>query len=150
MPDFIDNPSLDERERIQQFLKDVQALLAGVVETGEDTNGNRLIRDADVLREVRAAWTDSGQYFQDAHTSVADVPNRRLREHGLYGNQLGAKFTVTGRHWKRFVNIGGGRLFRKLVDVIDDLLDSILQAVGASGAISEIKDLVKNATDDEE
>ena len=150
MPAFIDTPSFDERERIQQFLNDVRALLAAVIETGQDPRGNRLIRDPDVLREVRAAWADSRQYFEAAHRAVAEAPDQRLREHGLYGNQIGAKFTVTGRHWTRFMNIGGGRLFRKLIDVIDDLLDSILQAIGASGAISEIKDLVKNATDDEE
>jgi hypothetical protein len=150
VPAFIDNPSQNERERIQQFLNDVYRLLADIVETGQDPKGNRLMSDPDVLREVRAAWAESGQYFESAHNSVAEVPERRLHAHGLYGNQLGAKFTVTGRHWTRFLSKGGGRLFRKLIDVIDDLLDSILQALGASGAISELKDLVKNATDEDD
>jgi hypothetical protein len=150
MPQFIDEPSQNERERIQQFLSDVYRLLADVVETGRDPNGNTLISDRDVQRELRAAWADSGQYFESVHSVVAEVSERSLQEHGLYGNQLGAKFTVTGRHWTRFLSKGGGRLFRKLIEVIDDLLDSILQALGASGAISELKDLVKNATDEDE
>jgi len=150
MPQFLDNPSQNERERIQQFLNDVYQLLGDVIEAGHDPKGNTLISDRDVLREVRAAWADSGQYFESAHRAVREVPERRLHEHGLYGNQLGAKFTVTGRHWTRFLSRGGGRLFRRLIEVIDDLLDSILQALGASGAISELKDLVKNATDEED
>ena len=69
---------------------------------------------------------------------IRNLKEDQLREHGLYGWQLAFKLAVIQFFYGRYLLIGKG-ILKKLLGIIDDLLKSILDAVGGGGAISEIK-----------
>ena len=77
-------------------------------------------------------------HFTQVESRIRNLTEHQLREHGLCGWQLAFKLAVIRFFYGRYLLIGKG-ILKKLVGIIDDLLKSILDAVGGGGAISEIK-----------
>jgi hypothetical protein len=77
-------------------------------------------------------------HFTQVESRIRNLTEDQLREHGLYGWQLALKLAVAQFFYGRYLLIGTG-ILKKLLGIIDDLLKSILDAVGGAGAISEIK-----------
>jgi hypothetical protein len=75
---------------------------------------------------------------------IRNLTKDQLREHGLYGRQVAFKLAVIRFFYGRYLLIGKG-ILKKPLGVIDDVLKSILDAVGDGGAISEIKDFIKDS-----
>lgn len=69
---------------------------------------------------------------------------------GLYGAQLSLKLSLFDHFRSRFLEFGGRRWFKKLIDIIDDLLNSITAATGIDEALKELKELLGHASDDED
>ena len=99
-----------------------------------------------VLRELaQGAWTDVHPQFDDVAERLNDERlDENLAQHGLYGAQLRFKLYVVHRWFSRW--LARTAPLRHLLKVVDDLLDSILAAVGAGGAISEFKKAVEEST----
>lgn len=136
-----------DRARLAEFLRNTQQFISNTVETGTDPNGNYLFYDE--LRPVmRAAWEEVREHFDRAYGALQEVSDNRLWLHGLTGSQLGFKLGVVNWIGQRYARLDGKSLFRKLIDAIDTLLESILDALGVGGAISEFKDAMRDAVED--
>jgi hypothetical protein len=94
------------------------------------------------LREVgAAAWRD---YERDhplhvLQSRVAELSPETLVRHGLYGEQLKYKLAAIDLAAGRAADGISGWL-RKLLELIDNLLESILKALNIDDALKEIKD----------
>jgi|GEM_PF-2620916 hypothetical protein len=136
---------------LANFLKAVRKFLAELVETDRDSLGDRLFVRA-LRNEMLAAWEEAQVHFdlaiERAENSYLRLqPGNALYEHGLYGRQLRFKLAVIRYFYGQYLSVGKG-ILKKLIEMIDDLLKSILDAIGAGGAISEIKDFIKDSIDD--
>jgi hypothetical protein len=49
----------------------------------------------------------------------------------------------------RFADFGGGRLLKKSLGAIDNVLESLIEATGVGSAIKELKDAVMGSIDDD-
>lgn len=88
--------------------------------------------------------TDIQQGFGEMEKGIYEAQDRRLHGHGLLGRPLRFKLRVVaalGRRWERVRGQFSARAwFKRMVDAIDALLDSLIEAVGAGGVIKEFKD----------
>lgn len=96
--------------------------------------------DLTVFQEAALEYRESGN-FELLISRVIQMSDRRLALHGLTTRQLFAKRTMIRRGEQRFLDRPSGRLFRRLLQAVDVLLDSILNAVPAGTALSELKDM---------
>jgi hypothetical protein len=113
---------------------------------------NNELFEPELLSDMRAAWAEveNADHFANIQRRIRDVTDQTTwTDHGLNGQQLRFKLAVIRFFHQRYIAIGGRRLLKKLLDIIDDLLDSILEAIGAGGAISEIKDFIKDSVIEE-
>ena len=135
--------SQDRREACRIYVHWVQDLLNSLLY--DSAYDGLFVPD---LRDLaREAWREmmDDRLFQTVHNRLGESSEDRLRSHGLYGNQLRFKWRVVA-HWLARWRDGG--LLRDFIDVVDDLLESILSAAGAGGAIKEIKDFIGSSTAD--
>ena len=138
----------DPRETLVRFLQAVHDFLNEIVESNHDPRGLRLFFE-ELLGPMRQAWqeVEDGHHFQQVEDRIRELPEAKLRDHGLYGRQLTFKLAVIRFFHQRYLSYGKG-ILRRLLDIIDDLLKSILDAIGGGGAISEIKDFIKDSVEE--
>jgi len=133
-----------ERRQLIKFLLRVEDLLRDLV-LNED---NEKFFEPELVEKMRAAWAEMGPYFSEAHDALAHTEAANLRKHGLVSEQLKFKLAVVNHHEKRFKKTKKHRWLRRLLNVMDDLLKSILDAAGVGGAIDEIKAMIKGSVKD--
>ena len=95
---------------------------------------------------MKAAFEEVKGSFDNLAVQAANIQLTNIQSHGLGGAQLDFKLR-TVEFWAdrvRHPNIGS-RWIRRLLDAIDTLLDSILDAVGIGSSIKEIKDAIRDA-----
>lgn len=143
MPFFGD----DNRAKLLWFLKFYRTIISELLETGRDVNG-RLLFIKELYPLIKGAWKELDNHFSVATTLLMNVPDDRLLMYGLYGAQLDLKISIVTRATEMFRTQGGKSFLRRLLDAIDNLLGSILSAIGAGDALAEVKDCVKDSIDD--
>lgn len=149
MPEF---PSTEDFggsdvDLMQQFVSALWDLLHRVVEGGADFQGQPLFEP--VLQErMYPALMDTRPHFDRLQAEIPEIDAGRISDHALEGQPLRFKLSVV-RHWyDRFVIAGGTGLFRRLLDALEGLLDSIIDAAQLGGAVKEIKEAIRNSTSD--
>ncbi len=135
----------DPRSTLVHFMWAVHKFLDELVRSNRDPTGRPLFWKQ-LLKPMRDAWREAEQnhYFSDVESRIRKLTSEKWREHGLYGRQLAFKLAVIRFFLTRYQSIGKS-ILRKLLNIIDDLLKSILEAVGGGGAISELKDFIKDS-----
>ena len=96
----------------------------------------------------------TGELVEQGHVErlLAAIETTELENlglHGLTGQQLRFKLQTIHTRETRFRLIPWLWNLRRLIDTIDNLLDSIIKAVGAGDAVKELKDALFAATEDE-
>lgn len=136
------NPGTGE---LSQFTRDVESFLRFVVD--ESPEFAFLWLDAPGLRNMasetlREDISRAGSGLRDA---IPGISSSALANHGLRGRPLRFKFNVLAaiaRQWEKVK----GKLtvrawFKKMCEAIDAILDSLIEAAGAIGAVmKEFKD----------
>ena len=137
-----------DRNLLISFLNAVYELLAQAVETTRDPLGGELFVE-ELIGPMQAAFPELREYFGRVEAAVRELPNVRMIEHGLTGPQL--RFKLAGVSYRDGIYRQLGRIFhfKGLLDTLEALLDSILDAAGIGGAIKEFKEAVRNSTRDE-
>lgn len=137
----------DDRGALADFVARVFDLIAAIAydEYFErfDYPGDPIRFEDDDLALYRAAvdeFRDSG-YLDRLFGLIAEMSTDVIVLHGLGGRQLQAKRVMVQRGEQRFLARPSGRLFRRFLQGIDVLLDSLLSAVPAGTALSELKDM---------
>lgn len=148
----VDFPSyrrdLGPRQLLSDFVLQLRDFLEEIVHSNQDPIGRPLFLEA-LLGPMREAWIEArdGPLFSDILAGIERIPDSVLNTHGLSGRQLAFKLTVIRFFHARYLSLGKG-ILRKLIDIIDTLLKSILAAIGAGEGLAEIKDFIKDSLDD--
>ena len=133
------------RAELKQFVVDVRESLAFVLDSGDFAflwEGTPELRDE--ARETFSA--DVAEHGVPALIgAVDDIPQAALLSHGLSGRPLRFKFRVLdfiARHWGHVrQQLSARDWFKKIIDAIDAILDSLIDAAsGVGGIIKEFKD----------
>jgi hypothetical protein len=136
-----ENPGKPE---LAQFLWNLRTFFAFVLEDGrfgflwERSPGLR-----DLAQETFRFDVAEGAGI-DLDRAIPEIPTQRLRAHGLVGRPLKFKFRVLASIAGQWENLRDGlsvrAWFRKVVEAIDAILDSLIDAAGgAGGLIKEFK-----------
>ncbi len=136
-----------DRNTLLSFLQFYQKFLSELLETGRDAKGDFLFVK-ELFQPIKMAWEEMDNHFNMAATALKNVSDDRLVMYGLYGEQLKLKIAVLARANNKFTKFGGKSLLRRLLDTIDNLLGSILGAIGVGDALAEVKDSIKDSIDD--
>lgn len=138
----------DPHDTLRRFVMAVHDFLDELVESNRDPTGQTLFLEQ-LLDAMRRAWQEvrHDEHFPRAMNRIRELNEEQLRDHGLYGWQLTFKLAVIRLFHGRYLSVGKG-ILRKLLDIIDGLLKSILDAIGGHGAIAEIKDFIKDSVDE--
>jgi hypothetical protein len=134
------------RHELSEFVRNVRNFLGHVLEDRD--NFGFLWEDSPDLYDM--AW----ETFRfdiaegaglDLDRSIPEISSENLRIHGLEGRPLKFKFRVLnsiGNQWEKVkgqFSVKGW--FKKIIDAIDAILDSLIAAAGgAGGIIKEFKD----------
>ena len=146
MPDFPTGKETGyERGLLEQFVEATREFLLGLVTNGTDSRGTFLFVD-DLFPLLKEAWPGVDAHFQAAIEKIPKIEDEQLDRHALRGPQLQLKLRIVSYFAERFRQVGGLQLLFRLIDAIEALLDSILDAASVGGAIKEYKQGVKNAT----
>jgi hypothetical protein len=137
----------DPRPALRAFVLAVRDLLEELARTNADPQGRPLFY-LPLLADLRAAWAEAKPAFDVVAGRIENISDQSIAEHGLSGNQLKFKLNVIRFIYERYLSVGKG-IIKKLLDIIDDLLKSILDAIGGGGAVEEIKDFIKDSVDEE-
>ncbi len=113
--------------------------------------------DEDLISKMRVAWEEVDPHFEGLIKAIEGLTDEAMISHGFTQAQLDFKLGLVERTGRRFFSLGGGKLFIKLIDAIDNVLESIIAgtiasmvgATGAGGAIKEFKDGLRSFVDDE-
>jgi hypothetical protein len=135
------------------FLGETLDFLKMLAYEGVDAEGRPLFVEK-LLPEIRKAWEEFQEDFnvknaQDAQELVNKIPGPVLQSHGLYGGQLRLKLSAISSWRERFLGKRTKKLLLRLLDAIDTLLDSLMQAAGIDKALKEIKDILRNSIDED-
>ena len=145
-------PTGDERnlghvQLLQQFLRALDELLHDVIRKGVDNDGQPIFHE-ELLAPMREVIGELDWHFNKLLVAISETPDDRIHEHALQGPQLSFKLRVVRFFADRFAETSGPSQLRKLLDTLEGLLDSIIDAAGTGGAIKEYKDFVRNSTKD--
>ena len=102
----------------------------------------------ELIGPMKAAWIHARPRFEEVQALLAQTQLDQIELHGLSGPELDFKLK-TVRYWAgRFIEGGSAVVLRRLLDSIDTLLVSLLDAIGGGGAVQEIKDAIRDAIAD--
>jgi len=140
----------EAKKDLGHFLGETLGFLKMLTYEGEDAEGRSLFVEK-LLPEIRQAWEEFQDDFnvEDAQRLVTKTPGPVLQSHGLYGRQLRLKLSAIASWRERFLGKKTKKLLLRLLDAIDTLLDSLMQAAGIDKALKEIKDILRNAIDED-
>ena len=103
-----------------------------------------IIRIREELKEqAKAAWVQFKEDYpkETFNRSISHFRKKRLTSHGLYGAQLEYKLKVIEFAAKNAkLELKGWK--RKLLDMLDNLLESIGDGLPGYGALKELKDTI--------
>jgi hypothetical protein len=142
---FPEDVGEDPREALADFVVAVRDFLAEFVFSNQDPRGEPLFVE-ELLAPMRLGFEETMQDFDRLTGRAIEIPEERIREHGLFGSPLRFKFSAVKYRVSQFRSLGGGGLFRWVLDTIEGILDSIIDAAGTGGAIKEIKEAIRNST----
>lgn len=135
----------DSRAVLAAYVRVIRQFLDEIVETGTDYQRRPLFDEA-LIGLMRAAWHEARPRFDVVAARAAELAPRAIEEHGLAGQQLQYKLAVVEHRNGIFRSLGGVFGFRRVIEAIDTLLKSILDAAGVGGGLAEIKDYIGHAT----
>ena len=139
--------SASDRDLMKQFLDALKDLLIGVVKEGRDRHGQELFFP-ELLPLLRDGLGNLDGHVDRLESAVDGIPAEKVADHALEGPEFRMKIRIVRFFSNRFEQMGGVWPFRRLLDTLEGLLDSIIDAAGAGGAIKEYKDFVRNSTRD--
>jgi|LGOV01.1.fsa_nt_gb hypothetical protein len=133
-----------------EFLCETLDFLGLLVREGVDAERRPFFVET-LLPEIRQAWEEFRNDFslEKAQDLVKKTPGSVLQSHGLYGSQLKLKLSVIASWKGRFFKKRTKKLLLRLLDAIDTLLDSLMQAAGIDKALKEIKEILRNSIDED-
>lgn len=155
---------LDDKALLENFARKVESLISTTIRAGgwtfPDQPDSPVLRlHPEALEPARAALEEFEQqgHLEKLTDAIGSASEETLRRHGLTGAQLRFKLTIVRLrerlsrrsarpNWpfRRFRMSG---FLRRLIEAIDNVLESLIDAVGVGGPLKEMKDAVMHATE---
>ncbi len=137
----------DDRALLVSFLNQLEAFLKTM--TWEPrTYVPDLVYFPGAEPTLREMWDDVPGRFDQARNAAQAVSIERLADAGLTGVHLRGKMAFV-QHWAgRLINSPLVVFLRKLLEILNKILESFVKATGVGELIKEFKDLVESAIDD--
>ncbi len=139
-------------EQLSAFVMQIKDLLSPLI---SDSENDHFFYD-ETRESMRLAWDSVERRFEDYAELVKGASTDDLENHGLTESELAFKFAAINFVAGRFYALGDGsslgqrrRWLKKLLEIIDKLLKSILDAIPGGGAISEYKDFCESLIPDD-
>lgn len=138
-----DNP----RNVLEEFIEDVVRFLR-MVAFNDEPNWKPIFRES-LIGPMQAATEGLNYHSDRARKQIRVLGEDQIRDHGLSGNELRFKLAVINDAYGASGGIWTFPGWRRLIEAIDVLLESILAATGAGTAVSEVKDYIGLSVVDE-
>ena len=139
-----DNPG---KKELEMFVNDIQHFLITVLEDQKFTFIWKHHPDLHDLALETYRYDIAEGAIQQLLSEIPKITETKIQKHGLEGRPLKFKFHVINtvanqlNSAKRHFSVRSS--FKKLIDAIDALLDSLIEAAGgAGGMIKEFKDSI--------
>ena len=142
---FPDDVSDNPRPAISQFIEAVRDFIAEFVESGKDPTGAPLFEEA-LLDLMRPAFKETMPAFDALLGRTTELSDESIGKHALSGDSLRFKFSVVNHRVAEFRQRPNVGRFRWVLDTIEGVLDSIIDAAGTGGAVKELKEAIRNST----
>jgi len=143
-------------EQVAMFLEELDRLLHTLVSDDDLIaslwRGDSGLRDSartSFKEDIRPALKDMrNRLVHDSGTieAAGDELTTGLKDHGLVGVSARFKYQALAkiaRGWRKYrghLTVGTG--FRRVMEGVDAILDSVVSVVGAGGAVKEFKDII--------
>ena len=138
----------DEAKQILiQFINDAYKFIARLVQDEKLYFTVFPNTPGELYGSCREAWEELPQSFtvEEAAEQIIKADGRLLVKAGLFGAQLKFKLAAL-RHrmsqWARIINRPVSKVAYKVLEAIDTVLDSLVQALGVGEALKEVKDVL--------
>lgn len=138
----------EPRELLQGLMRGLRELLDEIVSDNRDPLGARIF-PGDMIGDIRAAWTEARGSVEVVIQRIPPLSDGSLEEHGLRGAQLRFKLNAVLNLYSRFLQFGK-KFLKKLLEILDAILDSIAEITHAGGAIKEFKHILEQFIEDED
>jgi len=102
---------------------------------------------AGLLDGLKKGWAEACSMFELLALKTSELSAQTIFDHGLFGDQLAFKFNVVRHLHGQYQKIGKAGL-RKLLEAIDTLLGSIVEACMVAKGAKEIKEYFEHSLDD--
>ncbi len=162
----------NDKDRILNFVNELEKFLEEIIRTD---GGNNSYFISDLYPSMLSAWEMQRNHFRKIKAKIGAVSIENLERHGLLGSELEFKFSGINYLWSdfsSFTTLSDEEVERKLLplfwppmlirhprklylrwllktllEAIDKVLPSILDAIGASGAVAEFKGFMESSID---
>lgn len=137
----------DDRTRLVNFVDNLQKFLTKLIEGDE-------YFQAAFQQEYKKAWAELNPHFAALQDALHRTETNTLLAHGLLGSPLHFKLKVINHFTEEFllygVELGGGhKVLEKLLQALNQLLASVIAAVGSGAAIGCFADFIAAIIKDE-
>ena len=131
----------EDSERLAKFVEDVKCFLKRLVK-------HEKAFIPELYEHVKRAWSKAEERFDKVCKQLRDLSITelsKLDEAGLTGWELVLKLHNIEYWFGELIAGLGNNALQKLFDGINNLLDSICNALGIHNALKEIKDAIRDA-----
>ena len=135
MEDFKESKEAD-KQRIESFLTNLRDFLDELIKE----KPNQFFASP-LIKPMQDAWEDTSPRFDEVLSRLKDADDSILKIHGLTSRELTFKLEIIEYLRQRFQTTAfKKKVLKRLLKALDNLLDSILAALGLPNPIKEIKD----------
>lgn len=133
----------NDKEKLINFLQKthefIQYLYNNASEILPADSDTSFIIETDILAN---AWNQFDETFniESEIEKIRSASDQTLIDHGLFGAQLTLKLTIIEKFYETWNSTKLHKFLKKLIDAIDNLLDSMIEAFSINGALKELKD----------
>ena len=149
---YFGKPGNTPQSQLAQLVLQTRDLLQGLIRQPE----YRQVFFPDAQPLMWEAWSRVSSRFEPYAEKVRSAESAVLEEHGLTDVELWFKLTAINLLANRFFTVFpeaplsiGRRLVSKLLEIIDKVLKSLIDAVPGGGAITEYKDICESLISDD-
>ena len=124
----------NDKQLVERFLTNLRDFLNELIEEHDRLFAKPLVSP------MRDAWKDAKPRFDEVLAALKNIDESVLKHHGLTGRELTFKLKIVEYLWESFQSNFLGKVLKRLLKAMDNLLDSVLAALGLPNPIKEMKD----------
>lgn len=137
----------NDEDKLINFLKQTYNFVEYLYKNSSDFVPKDMLLEKEL---ILGAWNefDENFNFKEEENKIRSASDNMLADHGLKDTQLELKLTIIEKFYNLWnSNKSSTKFLKKLINAIDNLLDSLIEALGIDGALKELKDAYSTLLD---